>query len=177
MVNVEKASLKDVPQIVELVNSAYRGDSSRAGWTTEADLLDGIRTSEKGLTDIIEQGHTILLLREGEQQALIGCVLLEKEPDSAYLGMLTVKPTRQGCGIGKLLLQAGESWAQAHGLSRIRMTVITVRTELIDWYKRHGYEETGEHKPFPMNDPAFGLPKQPLEFLVLEKPIAPKSAH
>src|SRR4051794_13241714 len=39
-----EAGPADLGAIVALVESAYRGESSRAGWTTEADLLDGQRT-------------------------------------------------------------------------------------------------------------------------------------
>ncbi|HET6795504.1 MAG TPA: hypothetical protein VFH45_13725, partial [Acidimicrobiales bacterium] len=34
----------DVDAVVALVESAYRGEASRQGWTTEADLLAGRRT-------------------------------------------------------------------------------------------------------------------------------------
>jgi ribosomal protein S18 acetylase RimI-like enzyme len=170
MARIEKATLNDIPTLNELVNSAYRGDSSRAGWTTEADILDGIRTSESALSNLIQQGHTILLLKDLSDQ-LIGSVLLEFHERGVYLGMLTVKPTLQGAGLGKLLLQASESWAIEQGQGVVYMTVISVRSELIAWYERHGYQRTGETAPFPMDDPSFGLPKQVLEFIYLEKQL------
>ena len=170
MARIEKATLNDIPALNELVNSAYRGDSSRAGWTTEADILDGIRTSESALSNLIQQGHTILLLKDLSGQ-LIGSVQLEIHERGVYLGMLTVKPTLQGAGLGKLLLQAAESWAIEEGQAVVYMTVISVRSELIAWYERHGYQCTGETAPFPMDDPSFGLPKQVLEFIYLEKQL------
>lgn len=163
------AELSDVAALNQLVNSAYRGDSSRAGWTTEADLLDGIRTSEEALKGMLQNPNAaILLLEEGTE--LNGCVYLEKKGTVLYLGMLTVKPNRQGRGIGAMLMNAAEERARALGCSSIQMTVITARESLIAYYQRKGFADTGERKPFP-NDPAFGIPKQPLEFLVMEKKI------
>jgi ribosomal protein S18 acetylase RimI-like enzyme len=99
----------------------------------------------------------------------LGMVMLKNQGDGLYLGMLTVAPDLQGGGIGKKLLYASETFAKEHGLPKIIMTVISVRTELVAWYERHGYIRTGEVKPFPMDDPKFGLPKQFLEFVVMEK--------
>lgn len=157
----------DVPALNQLVNSAYRGDSSRAGWTTEADLLDGIRTSESALADMIQNNQAVILVCEEEIQ-IEGCVYLEQKGKILYLGMLTVRPHLQGKGIGALLLLAAEDRARVLGCTAIQMTVITERKTLIDYYTRKGFVDTGERQPFP-NDPAFGIPKQPLEFLVMEK--------
>jgi ribosomal protein S18 acetylase RimI-like enzyme len=167
---ITKATLKDVIALNNLVNSAYRGESSKKGWTTEADLLGGIRTTEKGLTETIQQSNTTIL-KFTHIQEIIGCVMLVEKIDKLYLGMLTVSPELQGGGVGKQLLSQAEVIAQEKGLPKIGMTVISVRQELIDWYKRHGYVDTGEREPFPMNDPDFGLPKQALEFIVMEKTI------
>jgi GNAT superfamily N-acetyltransferase len=82
--------------------------------------------------------------------------------------MLSVNPQIQANGIGKQLLQAAELHALQVNCIRIMMTVISLRTELISWYQRNGYVDTGVRKPFP-NDPRFGTPVQPLEFVVLEK--------
>jgi ribosomal protein S18 acetylase RimI-like enzyme len=167
---IEKATLTDVPELNHLVNSAYRGESSKKGWTHESELIGGIRTTEAGLTDTISEANTTILKYISNSQ-IIGCMLLEQYPESLYLGMLTVSPTLQGGGIGKKLLAAAEEMAHSLQLSTISMTVVSVRTELIDWYKRHGYQPTGETKPFPMNDPNFGEPKQFLEFIVMKKDL------
>jgi len=164
------ASGSHVAPLVQLVNSAYRGDSSKQGWTTEADLLDGIRTDEEALTSMIQQPHSVILLCTNGQNELAGCVNLQKHEEKMYLGMFTVSPVMQAKGIGKALLKAGENYAKDKGCSIVRMTVITVRHELIQWYERRGYHDIGERKPFP-DDPRFGIPKQPLEFLVMEKRI------
>lgn len=158
----------DVPALNALINSAYRGDSSRRGWTTEADLLDGIRTDEAGLRAMLANPQVTILKYEDASQ-LIGCVYLEKKGDSLYLGMLTVSPDAQAGGIGKRLMAAAEQVAHDRHCRAITMTVIPQRHELIAFYERRGYRPTGETEPFPMDDPRFGLPKQPLSFMVMEK--------
>jgi ribosomal protein S18 acetylase RimI-like enzyme len=165
------AANEDIAQIEKLVNSAYRGDSSRKGWTTEADLLDGIRTNKDVLSGMINRGDSIVLKCSNAKNQLVGCVYLQKKEDKLYLGMLTVAPDIQAQGIGKKLLQAAEEYAQTQQCTAITITVISLRQELIKWYERRGYKATGERKPFPSNDPRFGLPKQQLEFIVMEKQL------
>ena len=167
---VQKATLQNIPQLEILINSAYRGDSSKKGWTTEADLLDGIRTDVDSLKEMISRSGAIILQSFTEHNVLQGCVYLEKRKNKMYLGMLTVSPMLQAKGIGKQLLIEAEKYAQSQECSLIEMTVISVRTELIEWYKKHGYKDTGEKRPFP-NDIKFGIPKQPLEFIVMQKEI------
>jgi ribosomal protein S18 acetylase RimI-like enzyme len=166
-VSISTATEQDIPALDSLVNSAYRGDSSRQGWTTEADLLDGIRTSEHSLRAMLQNPNSLILKYE-EASNLLGCVYLETKGNDLYLGMLTVSPDAQTNGIGKQLLLAAEQIALDRKCRAITMTVITVRQELLAWYERRGYRPTGETQPFP-DDPRFGVPKQPLEFIVLEK--------
>ncbi len=167
---IEPAKKEDAAELDVLVNSAYRGESSKQGWTTEADILDGTRTDAAAIAELTQTPGTTLL-KYVEDGKILGCVELREEKEKLYLGMLTVRPHLQGKGIGKELLKVAESEAQKKGITSIFMTVISVRTELIDWYKRHGYKETGEKKPFAFNDPRFGQPKQKLEFVVLEKKL------
>lgn len=167
--NIEPACIADLQSLTHLVNSAYRGESSKAGWTTEADLLDGIRIDKEGMRSLFNQpGSVVLKYVAGGK--IHGCVHLQKNNSTLYLGMLTVSPQLQGSGVGKHLLHASERHAEQLQCSSIMMTVISVRSELIAWYERHGYKNTGERKPFPA-DPRFGIPKQPLEFVVLQKSI------
>lgn len=168
--HLSPASLPDLPALNALVNSAYRGDSSRRGWTTEADLLDGIRTDEEALRAMIENPRAQILKLE-EAGTLLGCVYLETKGDALYLGMLTVAPEHQDRGLGRYLLDAAEAVAWKQGCRRLTMTVLPQRTELIAWYERRGYRATGETQPFPSDDPRFGLPKVPLSFVVLEKSL------
>ena len=172
------ATLADAPALAALVNSAYRGDSSRAGWTTEADLLGGQRTDAAKLADVIARGDSCVRL--AFTASLTACVHIEKilrasEPDAAlgaYVGMMTVAPTAQASGIGRQLLAHAEAFARDEWGARFaEMTVISARHELIDWYVRRGYARTGEHRAFPADDPRFGIPKVPLEFIVLRKSL------
>lgn len=164
------ATDNDVPQLVKLVNSAYRGNSSKQGWTTEADLLDGIRTDEQAVHEMIHQPNSVIIKCTDADQQLIGCVYLQKQGVKMYLGMLTILPSIQAQGLGKELLKAAEAHAKTQGCTAVIMSVISARSELIQWYERRGYHQTAERKPFP-SDPRFGIPKQALEFLVMEKPI------
>lgn len=165
---LKKATPADAAAINHLVNSAYRGETSRQGWTTEADLLDGTRIDEAALRELIARPDTTVLTY-WEEDALLGCVELRASENKLYLGMLSVKPDTQGKGIGKKLLAASEVYARSRNVPIIFMTVISVRDELIAWYVRHGYRLTGERKPFIMPDERWGIPKKQLEFVVLAK--------
>ncbi|MDZ4676088.1 MAG: GNAT family N-acetyltransferase [Oligoflexia bacterium] len=167
------AQSTEAQAIADLVNSAYRGESSRKGWTTEADLLGGQRIDASGICEIIKQENGALLLAI-ESEKIMGCVHVRKiSSHTAYLGMLTVAPDQQSKGLGKLLLQATEKFCSTQWhCSEMEMTVITSRDELINWYKRRNYELTGETRPFPMDDPKFGIPLVlNIEFSVLKKKI------
>lgn len=165
---IEAAVPGDAEVLGQLVNSAYRGETSKAGWTTEAELLDGTRTDAAAIADLIRDPDTTLL-KYTEKGEILACVELKVAGSKLYLGMLTVRPHLQGKGIGKVLLERAEAEGRAKGCSSIFMTVISARAELIEWYVRHGYVETGERKPFEFKDPRFGQPRKPLEFVVLEK--------
>lgn len=170
------ASPADLPQVAALVNSAYRGDSSRRGWTTEADLLGGQRTDAEVLAEQLRVNRAVVLLAEVEGQ-MAGCVYLQPLAADggggaeAYLGMLTIDPETQAQGLGRALLEASERYVRdAFGAQAMRMTVIAQRPELIAWYERRGYVRTGETQPFPYGDERFGLPKvNDLYFVVLRK--------
>jgi ribosomal protein S18 acetylase RimI-like enzyme len=167
---ITKATLKDIQKLNTLINSAYRGETSKKGWTTEANLLEGLRTTEEELSKTIQNNkNTILKFIDNDQ--IIGCVLLVKKKHQLYLGMLTVLPEFQNSGIGKKLLNEAEIHASQLGLSKIIMTVISVREELIKWYKRNGYVDTGKREPFPESDIHIIISNQILEFIVLEKTI------
>jgi ribosomal protein S18 acetylase RimI-like enzyme len=167
---ITKATLQDIPALNILINSAYRGETSKKGWTTEANILEGKRTNEEELTETIQNPkNTILKYTDNDQ--IIGSVLLVEKEDQLYLGMLTVSPELQNSGIGKKMLAEAENHAKALGLSSIIMTVISVREELIAWYKRHGYVDTGEREAFPESEIHITISDVPLEFIYLEKSI------
>lgn len=165
------AQASEAEQIADLVNSAYRGDSSRRGWTTEADLLDGQRTDAEGIREQLAKPETQILVLENEK-FLLGCVLIESLEENLYLGMLTVNPELQNKGFGKQLMEAAEKEARQKNKAAVEMWVLSQRESLINYYLRQGYKITGERQPFPESNPRFGIPKvEKLEFVVLEKKL------
>lgn len=170
------ATHADTDALVALVESAYRGDSSRAGWTTEADYLDGRRTGADDIAECIDRPHSVLLIAErpgaaGGAPELLACAHVAVEDGAGYFGMFSVRPNLQGGGIGKIVINEAERIAREEWkLPAMRMTVIDIRSELIAFYERRGYRRTGQIKPFPYGDTRFGLPKRDdLRFEVLEK--------
>ena len=159
----------DLAAVAALVNSAYRGDTARQGWTHEADYLDGQRTDEASLrAELAAKPDARLLLLQGDNDVLLGCVWLEPARDGAwYLGMLTVRPDTQARQLGRTLLAAAEGLAREAGVRRMRMTVVSRRDTLIAWYERRGYVLTGEVLPFDHGE----APRDDLSFVVLEKPL------
>jgi GNAT superfamily N-acetyltransferase len=187
---ISTATVGDSSAIADHVNSAYRGDSSRAGWTTEADLLDGTRTDAAQIQDLISKNDSVIEIVRDERGALVACVHLVREPPpevevstvignrgkpsedgTCYLGMLTVKPKLQASGLGRLLLNHSEEVARTWGCRRIRMTVIDRRPELIAYYERRGYARNGREYAFHGGDPRFGIPRVELRMIELVKVV------
>ncbi|WP_327365874.1 GNAT family N-acetyltransferase [Streptomyces sp. NBC_01217] len=162
----------DVPALVTLIESAYRGDSSRAGWTTEADILQGRRTDPDGVRQVIEAPGSRLLVVERDA-ATVACCQLEHRGDAAYFGMFAVRPELQGAGLGKVIIaEAERTVRESWGVREMHMTVISVREELIAWYERRGYRRTGKLSPFPYGDERFGIPQRDdLTFELLVKDL------
>ncbi len=156
-----------MPELHALVEGAYRGEGARAGWTHEADLLDGPRTSAAALEALIRAPDEVLLAAlDGE--AIVGCVQVTRRAEGlGYLGLLTVDPRRQAGGLGRRLIGAAEAAATGRfGATRMELSVVAQRAELIAYYGRRGYRVTGEKRPFPIPlDP-------PLELVVMEKALA-----
>ena len=173
-ITIRDAAAADIPDLHRLIESAYRGESSRAGWTTEADLLDGQRTDPEDLADILADPSQALLTawRDGD---LVGCILIADRGEGiGYFGMLSISPTLQGGGLGRRMVEAAHAaLAERFGARRVRISVLPQRETLIAWYERLGYQRTGETLPFPYGNPRFGLPKRDdLYFVVMEHELA-----
>ena len=168
---LEEATPEDLPELHRLVERAYRGETARSGWSHEADLLEGPRTSVDELAGFVADPVRHLLIWRPED-TICACVLLwEKGDGLVYLGMLTVDPSLQGGGTGKALLAAAEAFARDRlGATRMEMQVFAPRRELIAFYERRGYRATGERRPFPYAEwPQAGALRDDLEFVVLGK--------
>ena len=169
-----EATAADIPALHRLIESAYRGEASRAGWTTEADLLAGQRTDPDDLASILaDPAQAMLTAWRGDE--LLGCVLIaDRGGGTGYFGMLSVVPTLQGGGLGRRLVETAHAeLARRFGARRARISVFPQRETLIAWYRRLGYAPTGATLPFPYDDPRFGLPlRDDLHFIVMERPLA-----
>jgi len=176
MLVFRKAALSDAESVAAFVNFAYRGETSREGWTTEADLLEGLRTNLSDIEALISSENTLIQLAF-EANELVGSVCVERQGSQASIGMFAVNPRRQGHGIGKQLLNAAEQAArQVWGVHRLVMSVITLRHELIAFYERRGYRRTGVLKPFPVN-PVMWMPKVAgMQLELLEKVLVDDAA-
>ncbi|AOR35890.1 GNAT family N-acetyltransferase [Streptomyces fodineus] len=166
------ATDRDVDALVALIESAYRGDASRVGWTTEADILQGRRTDPEGVLEVIRSPGSRMLTVEQDGR-IVACCQLEHRGEHAYFGMFAVSPTLQGAGLGKTVMAEAERQVrEAWGVTEMHMTVISVRDDLIAWYERRGYRRTGRMSPFPYGEERFGIPQRDdLQFELLVKKL------
>jgi ribosomal protein S18 acetylase RimI-like enzyme len=171
------ATPADIPALVDLVTSAYRGEVSKQGWTTEADLLEGQRVDPAVVLQDIERPRSRVLIAERDGE-MLACAHIAEENGAGYFGMFSVKPDQQGGGVGKIMMSEAERIVREEWrLPAMRMTVIDIREELIAFYERRGYVRTGIKKPFPYGDDRFGIPKRDdLRFEILEKPLPEAAA-
>ena len=165
---VRVAEAADVDSLLALVHSAYRGPSGREGWTSEADLIDGPRTTRELLAaDVADPSISVLVAGD-----LLGCAAVTHEAgaSTASFGLFAVRPGLQGGGVGSALLAAAEDHARERGATVMEMLVIDRREELIAWYERRGYARTGESRPFPYGAEGVGEPRDDdFRFAVLAK--------
>ncbi|MFF3558210.1 GNAT family N-acetyltransferase [Streptomyces tsukubensis] len=151
----------DVPALVGLVQSAYRGDGDERGWTTESHLIGGRRIDESGIREVMTADNSRMIVVTGEDGDVVACFQLERRAGRAYFGLFAVRPGLQGNGLGRRVITEAEQLAvQAWGATAMEMTVISVRADLIAWYERRGYRRTGSLSPFPYGSERHGTPKR-----------------
>lgn len=165
---ITKVTLADVPELTDLINSAYRGEVSKIGWTSEAHLLDGTRITPQMIHDYLQEKAITILKLTDEVGKIIGTVYLELKREQLYLGMLSVSPFVQNKRAGRTLLEEAERFALINHCNQVIITVISSRIELINWYERRGFIKTGGTEPFPDNVDV-GQPKEPLELIEMKK--------
>jgi len=170
---IRPAQAQDADVISALVNRAYRGDSSRAGWTTEADLLDGKRTTTDDVLALLNRQDVVMLTGWVDETLMVTlCAEWHAEEQVAHLGMIAVEPTAQNRGYGKQMILAAEQLAVACWRARAsQMAVVSVRQTLIAFYQRLGYQATGELKPFPHLPEMWQAKVENMQLMTLQKAL------
>lgn len=163
------ADASDASAITALIESAYRGDESRRGWTTEAELFRDGRTTVAEIGSFIADPDTRFVLAfAGSDQ--VGCAMIRKERGEGYFGLFAVRPNLQRAGAGKQILAFAEDTARKLWDCRVmHMTVINIREELVAFYERRGYRQTAT-KPFPF-DKEPNARRTDFHFVVLSKEL------
>ncbi|GAA1484190.1 GNAT family N-acetyltransferase [Brachybacterium fresconis] len=172
----------DVPEIVDLVQAAYRGEG---GWTTEAHLVRGARTHADEVRGMLADDAVALLAAEAVTElerpsdspegGIVGCCYTRQEPPDvnglvqAELGLFAVHPSAQSRGLGGRLLESQAELLTAAGVDVLMIRVLQSRPELHAWYERHGFVRTGTAVPFP-GDPSW-LTVEGLGMDVMERPL------
>jgi ribosomal protein S18 acetylase RimI-like enzyme len=171
-VRIRLARPADADTLAALIRSAYRGDTSRAGWTSEAHLVEGERISADQVRAMISQGGSLLLVAENNEGIVACCQLQDQGAGLAYFGTFAVSPQAQGAGLGRQVMAEAERQAvAAFAATRLEMTVLAQQDRLIAYYERRGFRRTGETRPFPA-DPRYARPlRDGLCFVVLEKAL------
>lgn len=165
---VRPATTADLAALRALVDLGYRGIAGAPGWTHEGHLFDGPRTNVATLAALIADPGQVILVHEAAG-VIIACVLVASGGTGiAYLGLLCVDPRRQAAGLGRRMIAVAEDAAVRQGAHTMEMTVIDARSDLIDWYRRHGYVPTGDTRPLP---PGVGTTRLPMALAILSKAL------
>ena len=173
-ISVRKAATEDAGVIVALVNAAYRPTPGSEGWTHEADLVTGSRIDLGQLLRVLESSTVLVAVRESQ---LVGCVQIQATGRESHIGMLAVLPSAQTAGLGKKLLVEAECYAKSNfGAERFVLLVVAGRRDLINFYVRRGYEETGEFQAYPI-EAGVGTPVDPNARLAVLQKSSNKAQH
>jgi N-acetylglutamate synthase-like GNAT family acetyltransferase len=150
------AEAADGEAITRLINAAFQ---------VERYFLGADRIALEEIRARLTRGKFILAEEDGQ---LTGCVYVEPGGERAYLGLLSVKPSLQGTGRGKQLMDAAEDHCRAAGCRFLDLRVVNLRTELPPFYQKLGYVETGS-MPFPEEVQTI----MPCHLLIMSKPLTP----
>jgi N-acetylglutamate synthase-like GNAT family acetyltransferase len=167
-----RAVASDAENLVDLIKSAYRGEASRSGWTSEADFVGGDRIDANQVLSMIESVDSCFLVLERAGE-IVGCCHIQKQGEgNTYFGTFSIRPTLQGRGLGDRLLSEAEREASAaYGAAELEIVVLGQQEKLIEWYERRGFRRTGDTQPFPA-DERFARPlRDDLYFVVLKKDL------
>lgn len=169
--NIRTAKNDDVAQLVELINLAYRAQSERS-WTTEKAFVDGTRITNEQLSEDLSRSNFKLFVGENEQGLLVACIGLSLDHNSVEIGTFAIDSSVQNLGFGKEILAYAEQYiVQNHpSVSYFLMYVLDVRSELIAYYQRRGYQITGHTEPYPVNANV-GQPLVPIQLIEMKKTI------
>jgi ribosomal protein S18 acetylase RimI-like enzyme len=171
----------DVPPLVALIERAYRSPETSGSWVSEAHLLKGPRTSNAEISELISQPDSRFLIAQRDG-VILGCCLIQRLGStectsadigrgSAYFGMFAIDPTSHSTGLGKLILAEAERRARdLWRSSSMVMTVINLRDQLIEYYKRRGYALTGATMPFPFSETS-GEVNRDFHLVEMKKPL------
>jgi len=152
---IRRGARDDVAALTRLINAAF---------TVEQVAFDGDRVDAQGVREYMKSG-TFLLAEDAA--GLAGCVYIEMHGERSYLGLLSVEPRRQGCGLGRKLMAEAENFARDAGCRAMDLRVISPRAEqLLPFYLRLGYRETGT-RPFPVDLAS----KVPAHYILMSKPL------
>jgi N-acetylglutamate synthase-like GNAT family acetyltransferase len=150
---VRTAGAADSGAIASLVNQAF---------SVERFFVDGERTDEAEVRELMARGSFLCAEVDGE---LVGCVFLERRGERGYFGMLSVSPSRQKAGIGRLLVDRCEAHFRAAGCTAVDIKIVHLRSELPPFYRALGYRETGTA---PFVDDSL---TQAAHFVLMSKPL------
>lgn len=160
----------DIAQLVKLINAAYRQKNENT-WTTEAEIVMGERISYAQLEQLFKNHNFHLLVAEQNNQ-VVACIGLTFDESSVEIGTFAISPNWQNQGLGKLVLDNAEKYAKdiQFDLKTYVMWVLSVRTELIAFYERRGYIQTGVVEDYPL-DADVGIPQVDLHLVEMMKGI------
>jgi N-acetylglutamate synthase-like GNAT family acetyltransferase len=156
-VNLRFATESDLPMVMALVNKAFQ---------VESFFLIGNRLDPERTRQYFEKGRFLLAEERG---ALAGCVYVEPRGDRSYLGLLSVDPARQKCGLGRQLVSAAEEFAREIRARHMDLTVVNLRTELPPFYEKLGYTVSGTQ---PVHEDLASRVNQPCHLIRMSKPLA-----